>query len=202
MSDSEPLTFWKNLSLVTAFFVLAPLTLCLSIFSLVNLEATPSAPKAESATPRAGVQLYASLPSNFPSISDEIEVKDARVEIIKQYMESYKSPLTPYAAKIVEIADKYSLSYKLIPAIAQQESNLCKRIPPGSHNCWGWGIHSASNLGFDSYEEAIETVTAGLKANYIDKGYTTVEEIMSKYTPHSPNGAWAKGVSQFMAAME
>ncbi|KKU47808.1 MAG: hypothetical protein UX67_C0028G0001, partial [Candidatus Woesebacteria bacterium GW2011_GWF2_46_8] len=100
-----------------------------------------------------------------------------------------------------EAADRYELDYRLTTAIAQQESNLCKIIPPGSNNCWGWGIHSAGTLGFDSFEEGIETVSAGLRKEYLDKGFRTVEEIMSKYTPLS-NGSWATGVTKFMSEME
>jgi hypothetical protein len=103
---------------------------------------------------------------------------------------------------MVQKSDEYGLDYRLIPAIAQQESNLCKIIPPETYNCWGWGIHSRGTLGFNSYEEAIETVMQGLKKEYIDKGYTTPDTIWTKYTPGSPDGAWAKGVNQFMSAME
>ena len=31
--------------------------------------------------------------------------------------------------------------YRLLPAIAMQESTLCRSIPVDSHNCWGWGIY-------------------------------------------------------------
>lgn len=201
MSD-EPLKFWRDLTLVTAFFILAPITLGLSIFSLVNLGATPTHAIAEanaSSSARVGVQVYASLPTTFPTISAQTEVKDARVELVKQYLEGYNSPLTPYAQKIVEEADKNKIDFRLIPAIAQKESNLCKLIPYGSYNCWGWGITSVSSLSFDSYEAGIETVSRGLKENYIDEGFITPEQIMTKYTPSSPNGAWAKGVRQFMS---
>lgn len=194
--------FWKNITLVAAFFVLTPLTLGLSIFSLSSLHETSAEAKKDLFYAKTGVQVYASLPSSFPTISATVESGDARPQIIKNYMDSYGAPLAKYALNLVQMADKYGLDYRLLAAIAQQESNLCKVIPPGSHNCWGWGIHSESNLGFETYEEAIETVSAGLKENYIDKGYETIEEIMSKYTPHSPNGAWAKGVSSFMAEME
>ena len=94
------------------------------------------------------------------------------------------------------------MDFRLITAIAQQESNLCKIIPPRTYNCWGWGIHSEGTLGFDSYEEAIDAVTLGLKENYFNKGLTTPDTIWPKYTPSSPDGAWAKGVNQFMAEME
>lgn len=201
-ASEEPLTFWKNIALVVTFLILTPLTLGLSVFSLLSLQETSAEAKRDLSYAKTGVQLYASIPSEFPTISASVESSDARPQILKNYMESYNAPLSKYAEVLVQISDKYGLEYRLLTAIAQQESNLCKKIPPGSHNCWGWGIHSESNLGFRTYEEAIETVGAGLKENYIDKGYTTIEEIMSKYTPHSPNGAWAKGVSSFIAEME
>lgn len=151
--------------------------------------------------PESGVKVYASLPSSFPSVSGEVESKDARSEIIRQYLEYYNSPLVPYSDLIVATADKYGLDYRLITAIAQKESNLCKIIPPDSYNCWGWGIHSKGTLKFSSYEEGIETVSEGIRQNYIDKGYTTISDIMGKYTPLS-NGSWATGVIQFMKQMQ
>ena len=93
------------------------------------------------------------------------------------------------------------MDFRLLVAIAQQESNLCKKIPEGTHNCWGWGIHSKGTLGFDSYPEAIETVSQGIRRDYLNKGYTTPEEIMKKYTPSSP-GTWAFGVNKFLGQME
>jgi len=99
------------------------------------------------------------------------------------------------------MADKYGLDFRLTTAIAQQESNLCKKTPAETYNCWGWGIHSKGTLGFEDYPHGIETVSRGLRKEYLDKGYLTVEDIMSKYTPLS-NGSWAMGVSTFMAEMQ
>jgi hypothetical protein len=56
-------------------------------------------------------------------------------------------------------------------------------------------------LGFNSYSDAIETVSKGLKNNYIDEGLVTPDEIMTKYTPSS-NGSWAHGVNEFMSEMK
>ncbi|PIX69017.1 hypothetical protein COZ40_00235 [Candidatus Roizmanbacteria bacterium CG_4_10_14_3_um_filter_39_13] len=99
------------------------------------------------------------------------------------------------------MADQYTLDYRLIPAIAMQESGLCKHIYEGSHNCWGWGIYGNKVTRFDSYEEAIETISRGIKKNYIDKGLTTPEAIMRKYTPPS-DGSWAFGVNTFLKMIE
>lgn len=138
------------------------------------------------------------------SISQSIIATDARPAILNKYLSRYKSPLIPLSNNLVTIADRYSLDYRLLVAIAQQESNLCKKTIPSSHNCWGYGIYGDKVTKFDSYELAMETVARGLKKNYIDKGLTSPEEIMTKYTPPSLEigGAWAKGINQFLDEIE
>lgn len=193
--------------LVAIFFTITPITLGISLFSLFSFKGSVLAKDSVvqnnlAASVYSGVQVYAALPPQLPSVSDEVGAMDARPEIVKQYLEYYNSPLTPYSEFIIQTSDKYKLDYRLITAIAQQESNLCKVIPPNSYNCWGWGIHSQGSLGFNSYQDGIEAVSKGLRTQYLDKGLGNVSEIMSKYNSTSPGGAWAKGVSQFMAEME
>lgn len=202
------LSFWKNTILVIFFLTVAPLTILVSSFSLFafdkhqdNSQEAVDYPLNLIKLPQAGIRVYASLPVNAPTVSGEAGVADARPEILKQYMESYDSPLAPFSYEIVQNADKYGLDFRLTTAIAQQESNLCKLIPPQSNNCWGWGIHSRGTLGFNSYPEAIEEVSKGLREEYLDKGYADIEKIMSKYTPLS-NGSWAYGVNKFMGEMQ
>jgi len=142
-------------------------------------------------------------PGEVKGVETVVEAKDSRPEIVANFLERYKSPLEPhdyFGKKLVEIADKYDIDFRLLPAIAMQESNLCKKTPPGTHNCLGFGIHSRGTLGFDSYEAGFERAAKELKANYIDQGRTTPQEIMKKYTPHS-NGSWANSVNQWMAEM-
>ncbi|MCX7956043.1 MAG: hypothetical protein N2593_03005 [Patescibacteria group bacterium] len=131
----------------------------------------------------------------------DAELSDARVMNLKSFFRKYNSPLYNHAEKIVEISDKYGLDYRLLPAIAMQESNLCKYIPENSYNCWGWGIYGSLVTKFSSYDEAIETVAKGLKTEYIDKGLITASAIMKKYTPPS-KGSWAYGVNTFMKMLE
>ena len=202
----EDFNFWKNSVLVLVFFIITPVTIGISLFSLFSLKKNDITQQKFNTTnlvvsPKSGLSVYASLPSSIPSVSTSIEFADARPQIIKNYLVAYNSPLVPYANLLVQAADKYNLDFRLVTAIAQQESNLCKIIPPGSYNCWGWGIHSKGTLGFESFEEGIETVSQGLRKEYLDKGYSTIEEIMSKYTPSS-NGSWANGVNKFMGQME
>ncbi len=131
----------------------------------------------------------------------EITPTDGRVANLKNFFRKYNSPLYQYSELIVAVSDKYGFDYRLLPAIAMQESNLCKYIPDNSHNCWGWGIYGNLVTKFSSYEEAIETVAKGIKENYINKGLVTASSIMQKYTPSS-NGSWARGVNTFLRALE
>jgi len=202
----EEFSFWKNLILSFLFFSITPIAIIASLFSLIYLPKDAKIPLSVKETsfiqsPQSGVRVYASLPTNFPLISGHLNTADARPEIIRQYLLKYNSPLHPYSSEIVDTADKYGLDFRLITAIAQQESNLCKKIPPETNNCWGWGIHSRGTLGFSSYQEGIEEVSRGLRNKYLNSGLLSIEDIMSKYTPLSP-GSWAEGVNKFMSEME
>lgn len=190
----------KRYLLLVSFFVIAPLTLILSSAALVTFSNYTEDEILANYVPGQEPNIFAALPSSLPSISGQVLEEDARPQLIREYLERYNSPMVGLENFIVQTADKNELDYRLITAIAQQESNLCKRIPPGSYNCWGWGIHSRGTLHFDSYEQGIEIVSAGLKKNYIDLGYTNPDEIMRKYTPLS-KGSWAFGVNLFMRQM-
>lgn len=128
-------------------------------------------------------------------------VKDPRIAILKAFFRRHESPLYEHADYIVKLSDEYRLDYRLIPAIAMQESTACKFIPKDSYNCWGWGIYGNTVTRFGSYPDAIETIAKGLKVDYIDRGLTTPQEIMAKYTPGS-NGSWARGVTNVLGVLE
>lgn len=197
----------KKAAYLITFFTVAPLTILISVLSLLSLN-TNSTPQKVLGTqttllenPHFGAQVYAALPNGQPVISSSAVATDARVEIIRQYLTSYNSPLEPFADMIVQASDQNGLDFRILTAIAQQESNLCKKAPGGTYNCWGWGIHSEGTLGFSDYPTAIRTVAQGIKEDYLDKGYDTVGKMMEKYTPLS-NGSWAFGVTQFINEME
>ena len=203
----EDFSFWKNIALVVVFFTLTPFALLLTLYSLFTLSNTQNNHVQQAASPNQiqvpswGVRVYASLPTKLPSISGEASAADSRKELIRQYLARYNSPLEPYAPLIISSADEHGLDFRLTTAIAQQESNLCKKIPPGSYNCWGWGIHSQGSLGFESYEDGIKEISKGLREKYLDEGLTSIEGIMDKYTPLS-EGSWAHAVNQFMQELE
>jgi len=135
------------------------------------------------------------------SFLKEFQTKDIRIANLKYFFRKYNSILYDKADIFVQNADTYNFDYRLLPAIAMQESGLCKHIPENSYNCWGWGIYGGKVTRFTSYEEAIETISRGIKMHYIDKGLTTPEQIMKKYTPPS-DGSWAYGVNTFLNIIE
>ncbi|MBI2611138.1 glucosaminidase domain-containing protein [Candidatus Gottesmanbacteria bacterium] len=123
--------------------------------------------------------------------------KDARPYLVERFLKKYDSPLIPHAQFLVDTADKYGLDYALMPAMAMQESNLCKKSPEDSHNCWGFGIYGEKVVKFSSYEEGIDRVGRTLKEKYLEESLTNPDLIMSKWTPRS-EGSWSYAVNTFM----
>jgi len=146
--------------------------------------------------------VFAALPSFDQQMKTSIKIDDARPEIVRQYLAKHDSPLEPLAQLIVDLSDQYDFDYRWMVAIAQQESNLCKRIPPDSHNCWGWGIYGDKVTRFDSFEEALRRIAPQFVTIFL-KGDHTREpmEVMKTYTPPS-TGSWANGVSTFFRHLE
>jgi len=88
------------------------------------------------------------------------------------------------------------LDWKLVAAISGVESTFGQQIPYESFNGWGWGIYGDNVIRFSSWKQGIETVSQGLRTNYIDKwGARDVYEIGALYAA-SPT--WAQRVDYFM----
>jgi hypothetical protein len=200
----------KRLFFVNAWLLLSTGVIITSIaayhFFLLYKEKPPTASENSqnvvmAAAQEANQEIQAE--GDVKGVQTILETEDGRAELVANFLQRHDAPLKPYdeyGKKIVEIADRYGIDFRLLPAIAMQESNLCKKIPEGSFNCLGFGIHERGTLGFESYEANFERAARELKKNYIDIGLTTPAEIMTKYTPSS-NGSWAESVNQWMAEM-
>lgn len=149
---------------------------------------------------------YASLPQTADSPQTLIKTADAREDIVRQYLQKYNSPLTPHAADVISISDKYSTQevndlWRYVVAIAQCESNLGARMPPDSFNAWGLGIPTGAKngLAFDNWPHGTE-IAAKFLRKLMDKGLTTPEEWGPIYAPPSAQngGSWAKCVRHFL----
>jgi hypothetical protein len=197
----------KHLLIISGWFIGMMLTLFVSLFTIHTVSRTQELPALIKTQVQAakdeGVDI-AHISGVVKGVSTAVQTGDARPIIIAEFLEIHDSPLKPYdyfGKILTQIADKYKLDYRLLPAIAMQESNLCKVIPNGTYNCLGLGIHSQGTWGFDSYESNFDTAARILRENYLDEGLITPDEIQDKYTPGS-NGSWEFAVNQFMDQLE
>ncbi len=122
---------------------------------------------------------------------------------IDQYLESKGSPLAGEGDAFVKAGVRERVDPRLIVAIAGAESYFGV-VTCAPHNAWGWGCPS-SPYAFDKWSDAINTVTRGVRENYVDDGLDTVGEIHLRYAPpaaaNDPTGlnyAWADNVARFL----
>lgn len=124
-----------------------------------------------------------------------------RHRILSEFFKKYKSPLAAHVDTFLAVADKYNIDYRLLPAISCTESTCGKFLIEDSYNPFGWGIYGKNAIHFKSYDEAIETVAAGLHKGYVSRGLDTPEEIEHIYTPPS-KGSWRRATRFFMNQMD
>lgn len=191
----------RKFILLITFFSTAPLAFIfvLLLFFLVTYNGSSNQRETLADTKHVA---FAALPTSQNVFNEAISSKDARAEILRQFFARYNSPLEPYAQHIVDEAEAYGLDFRLLPAIAMQESNLCTKNRPESHNCWGFGVYGGKYTYFDNYSQAIDTISRTLAVKYRNKnGLVTPDEIQKMYTP-SNNGSWAYSVNHFMATLQ
>jgi beta-N-acetylglucosaminidase len=143
---------------------------------------------------------YAALPTTTDQVSGAVEQTDSRVPRVQNFFHQYGSILEQYSQNFVDAADKYHIDYKLLPAIAMQESGGCKREIKDTHNCYGYGIYTHHTTSFTSYEEGIDTVSNALAKYYVAKGINTPEEIGKRWNPADTND-WTDKVKYFMGLL-
>lgn len=189
----------KQATFVASWFGASFTSLIFSLLLLMYLSTAKYAPIVTS-----DFKLYSALPAQNTVVSDSIVHTDARAKIVEDFFAGYKSTLASFGSKFITVADKYQLDWRLLPAIAMQESNGGKKVITNSYNPFGYGIYGTNVRKFPSWEDAIERVGQALREDYINQGLKTPEEIMAKYTPPSlaTNGAWAKGVRSFMNELQ
>lgn len=190
----------RKFILLITFFSTAPLAFVFVLLLFLLLSYNGSDKRATLADTKPVA--FAALPTNQNVFNEAIVSKDARAEILRQFFARYHSPLEPYAQHIVDKAEEYGLDFRLLPAIAMQESNLCTKNRPESHNCWGFGIYGGKYTYFDNYTQAIDTISKTLAVKYRNKnGLVTPDEIQKMYTP-SNDGSWAYSVNHFMSTLQ
>lgn len=185
----------RRLSLFLGWYGATLTTLLFSVLMLIYLT-TPQKVNLKSNQYR----LYQALPQSEIQITTRVTRADGRNLIIENFFKDRTSVLADFSAKFISVADFYHLDFRLLPAIAMQESNGAKKYPADTFNPFGFGIYGSNKIHFDSFEDAIATVGKALREDYLNQGLHTPSQIMTKYTPPSlaKGGSWAKGVSSFM----
>ncbi len=186
-----------KLVLVASYFIFTPFFLLALIAYQQYLHHQDSSVSGKSVSLKSTELNYRALPQRPSETKITLIPIEARIEVLKEFLGRYDSPLLSYAKDIVEAADKYDLDWRLLPAIAMQESTLCKKMPKESYNCWGFGIYGKKVTKFADFNEAIDTVSKTLAKEYHGQGLLNPAEIMTKYTP-SNQGIWAENVSYVM----
>jgi len=130
-----------------------------------------------------------------------VEKIDTRADQLKSYLTAEHSPMADAASFFVKEADRLGLDWKLVAAIAGNESYFGTHIPDSSYNAWGWAVYTGMSYGaaFSNWEEGITTVSEGLKDNYINRGLKTVADIGQKY---AADPEWSWKVNHFMEEIE
>ncbi len=145
---------------------------------------------------QGNVQAEVVVENEAPKI--EARQLDERAVILQAYLSKYNSPMKYQAQDFIDAADANGLDWKLLPAIAGVESTFGKFIP-GGYNAWGWGVYGNQAIYFKSWRDGMFTVSAGLRKNYLDKGYTDPASINRMY---STSSRWSTNVTYFIKDME
>lgn len=130
------------------------------LFAIANPSAIISDTKVQtpSFTPVMSVSAsrmaFAQVPAGVVSTPAPIDTRAARIEA---YFGTWDLPLAKHSAFLVEMADKYNLDWRLLPAIGMRETTGGKFAC--YNNPFGWG---SCKIKFDTFEEAIETLARNL----------------------------------------
>lgn len=187
----------RKLILLLSFFLITPSLLILSLI-LLTLHTHPFGAVLGASIEIPQSVAYAALPTTQNVMDASASLSDRRVQSLQSFFSLYHSPLLLYAQEIVDKADAYGIDYKLLPAIAMQESLLCKKaLAKAPYNCWGFGIYGKKITSFSSYDEAIDTITRYF-ANKKKGGVDSLEEIGKIYNPGNTNN-WKENVTLIMS---
>lgn len=178
------------LSLVISFFIATPV---LTAASLTN----QNLPGSERAKEKIDTN-----PPIQPRHTLKIEAKvtkaesDYREQTLYNFLTKRKSPLAVYTRDFIEIADKYNLDYRFLPAIAGLESSWGQALLQNSHNPFGWG---GGRIYFKSFPEAFVAVAQGIRTRYVPTGKVTPQLVGPTY---AATPTWASRVTGFMVQIE
>jgi hypothetical protein len=135
-------------------------------------------------------------------VRSDVGFVDLRILTLEDFFNSYNSPLAPHADEFIEASDRYGVeNWQLLPAIGMAETRGCQTgLSHEQRNCWGWGGSEPNRWVFNSYEDAIDIITARMIKGYSNK-YLNAKDIQPTYcgsTCMQWGWRWAKGVDYYV----
>jgi len=141
---------------------------------------------------------YAALPGTTNVFEGSATLNDSRIDLLQNFLVTYHSKLAPFSSELVTKADKYGIDYRLLTAVAMQETTLCqKTLSSAPYNCWGFGIWGKKVTNFTSFSDAIEIISKYF-GNKKSQGVSTLDSIGKIYNPGNTN-SWKENVALFMS---
>lgn len=139
--------------------------------------------------------ILASSPASFPSI-EEVKLKRCTT-VLKTFLDKEQPMLSPYADTFAKEAVENNLDCTLVLAIAGNESGYGRHMAV-PYNAWGWC--GGYTCGFDSWEDAIDTISDALGEKYCKKWGACEPYSIGRYYAADPN--WANKVTAHMRKIE
>lgn len=135
--------------------------------------------------------------------------------LAKKPSASHPSPLVGQGAIFRSYGQQYQIDPRFIVAITAAETSYatakCHSTPVvDTHNAWNWfwcyandtcGSDSCVNSPFDTWGSGIQTLSKFMRKDYINKGYTSVSLIASKYCTSGCEN-WIPNVTSSLKEMD
>jgi len=135
-------------------------------------------------------------------IRSDVGFADLRVLTLEDFFNHYGSPLADYSDDFIEACERYEVeNWQLLAAIAIAETAGCQTgISYEQRNCWGWGGAGENRWEFDSFDEAIDTITYLMIRGYTNE-YMNARDIQNTYCGRNCaqwGWRWARGVNYYV----
>lgn len=145
--------------------------------STSNLEAEFNAKKSEVD------KFYQDLSKKIQLQKQKAAEREGKIQKLAKYLKAQGSPLgnPKFAKLIIELSEQSGVDYKIIMAIAGEESGFC--IAPyyingkNSHNCFGY----LNGKSYASYEEAFSRLVPQIAKQYVKKYGTNFLALAKAY---------------------
>lgn len=189
----------KLIRFVQSFLILPIVTMSIPFGDTPKYDSTIVLAPQIALSPKLNIEANGLLAFN-QVIDQKAKDLEAKANAIDSYFRQHNMPLEGMGLKMVQEAEKNGLDWRLIAAIATQESTggkfACKTV---KFNPFGW--HSCK-IGFDSWDDAIETVARNLGGNEPKTAYhyegKDTKEILEKYNPPKIAPKYVKKIMYIM----